>query len=72
MSTQYWRPVSFKDQEVWAECDVEGALLPRKGRVRIAYREGANKAYATFEDRLQVVDGSALSEFTIPLDGSAG
>ena len=58
----------FKGQEIWGECDADGGLLTRNGRVRIAYKEGAYKAYQTFKDRLKVSDSSDRREFTIPLD----
>ena len=72
MSTQYWRKVVFKGQEVWGECDAHGGLVERSGRVRMAYKQGANKAYSTFKDRLRESDSSQLYEFTIPVDGDAG
>jgi ribonuclease HI len=72
LSTQYWRKVVFKGQEIWGECDADGELLERSGRVRIAYKEGAAKAYATFKGRIEVSASSALSEFTIAVDGKGG
>jgi ribonuclease HI len=62
----------FKGQEIWAECNASGDLLERGGRVRIAYKQGANKAYATFKDRLSDGSSNGLSEFEIPVDGSSG
>ena len=67
MSTQHWRPVIFKGQEIWGECDAEGSLLTRQGRVRIAYQAGAHKAYNTFEDRLKVIDVTTREKFIIPI-----
>lgn len=72
LSTQYWRPVAFKGQEIWGECTESGALLERDGRVRIAYKQGANKAYATFKDRLKDCASTEPVEFTIPLSESGG
>jgi len=72
LSTQYWRKVVFKGQEIWGECDADGELLERSGRVRIAYKEGAAKAYATFKGRIKLSDSSNLSSFTIEVDGGKG
>jgi len=71
LSTQYWRKVIFKGQEIWGECDHAGALLERSGKVRIAYKQGANKAYSTFKDRIKSVDSSSPEEFFIPMAGSS-
>ena len=72
LSTQYWRQVAFKGQEIWGECTPSGELLERSGRVRIAYKQGANKAYATFKDRLKLAGSSSPVEFEIPVSGSGG
>lgn len=72
LSTQYWRQVAFKGQEVWGECTESGELLERNGRVRIAYKQGANKAYASFKGRMKVVGSSQPVEFEIPLSGPGG
>jgi len=69
LSTQYWRPVAFKGQEIWGECTEAGELLERDGRVRIAYKQGAKKAYATFKDRLKDCASTTPVEFTIDVSG---
>lgn len=72
MSTQYWRPVVFKDQEIWGECDASGELLERGGRVRIAYKQGAHKAYQSFKGRMRVVESKQPVEFEIQIQGAGG
>ncbi len=69
LSTQYWRKVVFKDQEIWAECASGGELLERSGKVRIVYKQGTSKSYSTFKDRLKIVPSSIVEEFDVPLAG---
>ena len=59
-----WTKAEFKDSEVWAECDAAGRLkATRAGKVRIAYQVKAKKLYSTFEDRLRVLDPTAVDEW---------
>ncbi len=57
-----WAPARFKDQDVFAEVDAEGALLLKRGRVRIRWsdRPGA-KIYEGGAARVVLSEGTPVA-----------
>ncbi|MFT7579847.1 MAG: ribonuclease HI [Myxococcota bacterium] len=65
-----WRRTQFRDDEVYARCDVGGALVEVKGIVDFCYQPGG-KLYRTRADRLVPVADAEPERFAAPA-ASAG
>ena len=62
---KFWIRVSFRDGEVLARCQPDGALVVERGFVPFCYKPNG-KVYSTRMDRLQAIEGATPERYGDP------